>query len=338
VFQNRLGSVLDKAVRIEALADKLGEQLSVDEAVQQAAQQGAHLCKCDLVTWMVGEFPELQGEVGRAYAKKQGVADDVADVICDHYKPKGARDDIAPSEAGALVALADRIDTLVGCFAIGLSPTGGADPYGLRRACIGTLRTLLDRDLDLTLSQAFAASYEGFSSVTLDLDASALQDKLGGFFRDRLRGLLSDGLPTDVVDAALGVAADRPVDARARAKAIVALDAETRSKLGEVFKRATNIAKDAPAGEPAMGTEAAEIALYQAFESKREQLSKDVELGLYEEAFSELAWLAEPLARFFDDVLVMADDEEVKNNRLRLMRVISETCGSLAQLEVLGSV
>ncbi|HHH29450.1 MAG TPA: glycine--tRNA ligase subunit beta, partial [Polyangiaceae bacterium] len=170
VFQNRLGSVLDKAVRIEALAEQLGEQLSVSEDVQRAAQQGAHLCKCDLVTWMVGEFPELQGEVGRAYAKVQGVQDDVADVIRDHYRPKGARDETAPSEAGALVALADRIDTLVGCFAIGLSPTGGADPYGLRRACIGTLRTLLDRGLDLTLSEAFAKSFAGLSGVKLDLD------------------------------------------------------------------------------------------------------------------------------------------------------------------------
>lgn len=340
VFQNRLGSVLDKAVRIETLAEKLGEQLSVSEEAQRAAQQGAHLCKCDLVTWMVGEFPELQGEVGRAYAQKQGLPDDVADVIRDHYKPKGAKDDTAPSQAAALVALADRIDTLVGCFAIGLSPTGGADPYGLRRACIGTLRTLLDRELDLKLSDAFAASYASYSGVELDLDEAALQEKLGVFFRDRLRGLLGDGdgLPNDVVDAALGVAADRPLDAKARAEAIVALDAETRSKLGEVFKRATNIAKDAPEGEPTEGTEAAEKALYQAFFAARESLEKLTASGDYEAAFGKLAELAAPLGTYFDDVLIMADDEAVKNDRLRLMRVISETCGSLAQLEVLGSV
>ncbi len=339
VFQNRLGSVLDKTVRIEALARALGEQLAVSDEVKAAAEKGAHLCKCDLVTWMVGEFPELQGEVGRAYALKHGQPEAVADVIRDHYKPKGAKDETAPSDAAALVALADRIDTLVGCFSIGLSPTGGTDPYGLRRACIGTLRTLFDRGLDLTLSEAFACSHQAFSGVDLDLDVAALQEKLGGFFRDRLRGLLADGLPTDVVDAALGVAADRPLDAKARAEAIVALDADTRSKLGEVFKRATNIlAKDTPDGEPTEGAEPAEKALYQAFFAARESLEKLTAAGDYEAAFGKLAELAAPLSTYFDDVLIMADDVEVKNNRLRLMRVISETCGSLAKLEVLGSV
>ena len=237
------------------------------------------------------------------------------------------------------MCIRDRIDTLVGCFSIGLSPTGGTDPYGLRRACIGTLRTLFDRGLDLTLSEAFACSHQAFSGVDLDLDVAALQEKLGGFFRDRLRGLLADGLPTDVVDAALGVAADRPLDAKARAEAIVALDADTRSKLGEVFKRATNIlANDTPDGEPTEGAEPAEKALYQAFFAARESLEKLTAAGDYEAAFGKLAELAAPLSTYFDDVLIMADDVEVKNNRLRLMRVISETCGSLAKLEVLGSV
>jgi glycyl-tRNA synthetase beta chain len=262
----------------------------------------------------------------------------VAAVIAELYAPTGASDATAPSEPGALVALADRVDTLVGCFAIGLSPTGGADPYGLRRACIGTLRTLFDLQLDLQLSEAFEAAYRGYDKVELDLDLDALKDKLGGFFRDRLRGLLADGIPTDVVDAALGVAADRPLDAQARARAILAIDAETRAKVGEVFKRATNIAKEAPEGEPEKGTEAAEVALFDAFFAAKEELASLANDGDYEAAFGKLAELAAPLGTYFDDVLVMADDEAVKNNRLRLMRVISETCGSLAQLELLGSV
>jgi glycyl-tRNA synthetase beta chain len=337
VFQNRLGSVLDKAIRIEKLSAALGGLLGCDDATTKMASDGANLCKCDLVTLMVGEFPELQGEVGRAYARLQGVDAAVTDVICDHYKPKGAKDAVAPSVAGALVALADRVDTLVGCFAIGLSPTGGADPYGLRRACIGTLRTLSFHELDISLSAAFDAAYAGYEGVALDLDLAALKDKLGTFFRDRLRGLLSDGIPADVVDAALGVAADRPLDARIRATAILSLDAETRAKLGEVFKRATNIAKNAPDGEPTRGDEAAEQALYDAFFEVREDLATLTASGDYTTAFGKLAALAPLLASYFDDVLVMADDPGVRDNRLRLMRVMSETCRELARLEVLGS-
>jgi glycyl-tRNA synthetase beta chain len=335
VFQNRLGSVLDKAGRIEALAGDLANRLGIAEADATAATGGAHLCKCDLVTLMVGEFPELQGDVGRAYALKQGADAAVADVIRDHYKPKGAKDEPAPGVPAALVALADRVDTLVGCFAVGLSPTGGADPYGLRRACIGTLRTLLHHELDLTLSDAFAAAYAGLDGVELDLDQEALVAKLSGFFRDRLRGVLGDDLPNDVVDAALGVAADRPLDARARASAIAAIDAETRAKVGEVFKRATNIAKDAPDGEPTKGSEPAEIALFDAFAAVRDELTKLTTSGDYEAAFHKLAGLAAPLATYFEEVMVMAEDEAVRSNRLRLMRVISETCGSLAKLELL---
>ena len=329
VFQARLGSVLDKVERIEKLVSALGAMLAHDA---RAAVRGAALAKCDLVTWMVGEFPELQGEVGRAYALKQGVAGHVADVIRDHYQPKGAKDDVAPTEDAALVALADRLDTLVGCFAIGLSPTGGADPYGLRRACIGTLRTVLHHQLDLSLSKAFAAAYAGFSGISLDLDVAALSDKLSAFFAERLRGLLD--VPGDVIDAAQGAAADRPLDVRARAEAILALDKGTREKLGEVFKRATNIAKKAPDGTATRGDEPAEQALHDAFFAVKDELG-DAD---YMNAFGKLASLADPLAKYFDDILVMHDDAAIRDNRLRLMRDISDTCSALAHLQVLGSV
>ncbi|MCA9625986.1 MAG: glycine--tRNA ligase subunit beta, partial [Myxococcales bacterium] len=340
VFQNRLGSILDKVGRMEGLTRGLGELLAVDAAIVDQAVEGASLAKNDLVTYMVGEFPELQGEVGRAYALAQGVEAVVADVIRDHYCPKGASGPTAQALPSALVALADRCDTLVGCFAIGLSPTGGADPYGLRRACIGILRTLLDRELDLSLAPALDRAYDAFGEVSLDLSREELLDKLGTFFRDRLRGLLTtgdDGLPNDVVDAALGVAADRPLDARARARAIVSIDPETRAKVGEVFKRATNIAKDAPDGEPTAGEEAAEKALFEAFSAVRGELTRLAAAADYVAAFGKLATLAAPLGTYFEEVLVNHEDEAIRNDRLRLMRVISETCGSLAQLELLGS-
>src|SRR5262249_57391789 len=126
-----------------------------------------HLARCDLVTLMVGELPELEGEMGAAYALAQGVDPAVAAAIREHYQPRGAADATAPTDAGALVAVADRLDTLVGGFAIGLTPTGAADPYGLRRACLGVLRTLLDRGLPLRLSDAFRAAHDGYAGVTL---------------------------------------------------------------------------------------------------------------------------------------------------------------------------
>jgi glycyl-tRNA synthetase beta chain len=338
VFQKRLGTVLGKAERVERLAKELGVLLMLPEATVMAAAGGAHLCKCDLVSLMVGELPELQGEMGRAYALAQGVAPEVADVIQTHYMPKGAADATSPTDAGALVAIADRLDTLVGCFAVGLTPTGAADPYGLRRACLGVLRTVLDRGFDLKLSEAFRAAYDGYGNVKLDLQQADLVQKLGDFFADRLRGLLADKLPTDAVNASLG-AADRPLDARARATAIAGLDATTRASVGEVFKRATNIAGKAPEGDPtAPGADAhaSERALFDAFVKMREELRGLVAAGSYKDAFGKIAVLVPVLHQYFVDVMVMVDDAAVRDNRLRLMRSISESCGALAKLELLG--
>jgi glycyl-tRNA synthetase beta chain len=339
VFQKRLGTVLGKAERIERLAREIGLLLQLPEATLMAAAGGAHLAKCDLVTLMVGELPELEGEMGRAYALAQGVSPDVAGVIREHYQPKGAADATAPTDAGALVAIADRLDTLAGCFAIGLTPTGAADPYGLRRACLGVLRTVLDRGFDLRLEDAFRAAYDGYGGVKLDLGRDELVAKLGEFFSERLRGLLEAQSPADAVAACLAVAAGRPLDARARAAAIAGLDAPIRAGVGEVFKRATNIADKAPSGEPAPppgDAHATERAVHEAFLALREVLSRKTEQGDYAAAFHEVAAFAPLLSRYFVDVYVMSDDAAVRDNRLRLMRAISETCGKLARLELLG--
>ena len=338
VFQKRLGTMLAKAERVERLARELGLLRMLPEATLMAAASGAHLAKCDLVSLMVGEFPELQGEMGRAYALAQGVSPEVADVILAHYQPKGASDSVAATDAGALVAMADRLDTLVGCFAIGLSPTGAADPYGLRRACLGVLRTMLDRGFDLKLSDAFHAAYDGFK-VKLDLSREELAAKLGDFFVERLKGLLADKLPTDAVHACLPVALDRPLDARARAQAIVQLDAATRARVGEVFKRATNIASGASAGAPEpppAGAHASEVAVYEGFVGMKDRLAELTGAGKYGEAFAEVAAFAPRLHQYFLDVFVMTDDLAVRESRLRLMRAISEACAALARLDLLG--
>lgn len=342
VFQKRLGTMLMRAERIEKLARELGLLLQLPEATIMAAASGAHLCKCDLVSLMVGEFPELQGEMGCAYAKKQGVDPAVADVIAAHYMPKGAQDNTAPTDAAALVAIADRLDALVGCFAIGLSPTGAADPYGLRRAAIGILRTLLDRSFDLHLSDAIRAAYAGYAGIQLDLSEQELQSHLASFFSDRLRGILSDKLPHDAVIACLSVASDRPLDVRARALAITELDAATRQSVGEVFKRATNIAAsaadldDSPIAAPPADAHESEKTLFESFTRLKQHLSTLSSAGAYLQAFREVASFAPLLHRYFLDVFVMTDDLVLRHNRLRLMRSVAQSCASLAKLELLG--
>jgi glycyl-tRNA synthetase beta chain len=204
VFHHRLGTVREKVERIERLSTQLADMLGLDAAAKKHVARAAHLAKCDLVTLMVGEFPELQGQMGRSYALARGEAREVADAIRDHYKPVGAHDDVATDDVSAVVALADRFDTLAGCFAVGLAPTGAADPFALRRACIGALRTLLDRGYaSIAFPRAVAAAYAGLEGKKLDLTETETVAKVGEFATERLRGLLAGATSNAVADAVL---------------------------------------------------------------------------------------------------------------------------------------
>jgi glycyl-tRNA synthetase beta chain len=338
VFHKRLGSVGEKVRRISALLPALGEALGLKSSVIEDAKQAALLAKCDLVTLMVGEFPELQGDMGRSYALKQGASLEVASAIFEHYQPRGADDDTAPSEPGALLAIADRLDTLTGCFAVGLAPTGNADPLALRRAALGVLKTLLDRAWDLELPALIVKAHAGFSGTKLDLDASGTTQRLGDFFRDRLKKVLT--APQDVIDACLAAGHKNPNDVRARANALGAIDAERRALVGEVFKRAANIAKDAPSGLPKAPGEVeaephpSELALFEALSKLEGSLTTAAQD--YPAALGAIASFAPTLAKFFEDVFVMADDQTIRDNRLRLMQRVQDLCGSLANFKLLG--
>ncbi len=342
VFQKRLGTVLAKVKRVEKLVRSLGSIVGLDAATVEIAAQGARLAKCDLVSLMVGEFPELQGEMGHAYALAEGVPSEVADVIRDHYRPKGGSDETATAPAGALVALADRLDTLAGCFAIGLSPTGAADPYALRRACLGVLRTILDRGWALPLDRAFEAAYDGLEGIKLDLGKADLVKKLVEFSTERLRGLLEGQLPADAVRAALGSAWAHPGDARARADALAGLDAEARAQLGEVFKRAANIAEktegNGVVAVPPRDVHESETALVAAVGPLAARIDA---LGAgaadYAGLLRDVAATAPLMAKYFEDVFVMSEDAEVRAARLGLMRAIATKCGRIARLELLAS-
>ncbi len=253
VFHHRLGTVKEKAQRIERLAALLGDLMSLDGVRKAEVTRAARLCKCDLVTLMVGEFPELQGHMGRAYALAQGEAAEVSDAVRDHYKPVGAQDDVAPSDVSAVVALADRFDTLAGCFAVGLAPTGAADPFALRRACIGALRTLLDRGYaELSFSDLVGLAYDGLEGKKLDLSRVETVAKLEEFATERLRGLLASATSTQVADAVLAGAGEAAlrnvVTVLARAKALQAVvDAKEPwlDKAKIVSKRLAGISREA---------------------------------------------------------------------------------------------
>ncbi len=342
VFHKRLGSIGDKVRRITRLVDALGKQLSLSTETIRVATQGAALAKCDLTTLMVGELPELQGEMGHAYALKQGTAGEVARVIAEHYQPKGADDPTAESDAGALVGLADRLDTLTGCFAVGIMPTGTADPLALRRAAIGSLRTTLDKGWGLSVKAATAQAFEGFSGIKLEHSAEATQSKLLPFLEQRLRGVLMERLPQDAVDACLASSADVPHDVALRASALGALDAEVRASAGEVFKRAANIAKNAPEGEPRPPQEVdkdvhpSEAAAYDALGKLDAEVTAARETGDYGVIVHAIAQFAPTLGKYFDDVMVMADDAAVRDNRLRFMAKVQRICTSVANFNLLA--
>jgi glycyl-tRNA synthetase beta chain len=339
VFHKRLGTVGAKVRRIERLVGELGALLGLPEKTIATALEGAALAKCDLVTLMVGELPELQGEMGRAYAVLQGVAVPVADVIAEHYLPRGAEDRCAESDAGALVAIADRLDTLTGACAVSAMPTGSADPLALRRAAIGVLRTLLERSWDLSTPKAVGSAFTGFESTRFDLDASATADRLSSFLAQRLRSVLGAELASDVVDACIAAGFERPLDVARRARALSAIDPAVRALVGEVFKRATNIAKEAPDGEPVspdqVGSDVhpSERALFDAFTHLRTVLRTSGDPAVSLTAIAEFAPI---LGKFFTDVFVMVEDVKVRDNRLRLMREIQRTCGALASFNMLA--
>jgi glycyl-tRNA synthetase beta chain len=256
VFHKQLGTVREKVARIERLAGLLAERLGMTPDEQKDVKRAAHLAKADLVSLMVGEFPELQGTMGRAYALHAGESKVVADAVRDHYKPAGASDDVAQEDAGAIVGLADRLDTLVGCFAIGLSPTGTADPFALRRACIGILRTLLDRGGrygKLVTSDMLGAAYDGYEGNKLELEKMDTVSRALGFTADRLRGLVASETSNAVADAIMAghnqvahdhrSAVEYPVYTRLKARVLQAAVNEAPQSSEKGLEKARTVAK-----------------------------------------------------------------------------------------------
>lgn len=337
VFQKALGSVGDKVRRVEALAGIFAAHAGVDP---EPATLAARLSKADLETLIVGEFPELQGEMGRWYARREGLPEDVADALRDHYLPQGAKDPVAPAPLGAVVGCADRMDTLVGCFGVGLSPTGSADPFALRRAALGVIRTALEGPIDAPLARWALDAYTLYPSGLLSSGKETLP-RVAEFFRARLKALYAERHPTDLVEACLAAwdgGSVRDLDARVRAVAAFK-EQPAYASLAIGFKRAFNIARDAASDvySPDRFAEDAERALGESFAAARSRIEDAVTRRDYAEALRCLTELREPIDRFFDEVLVMSDDDALRDNRLALLSSIADTVKGIAHFNLLST-
>ena len=325
VFQKKLGSLAEKTQRVTTLAESIAVQLNANvDYVKRAAQ----LSKCDLMTDMVGEFASLQGVMGKHYAQKAGEAAEVASAIDEQYKPRGAGDDTASTTTGQILSISDKLDTLVGIFAIGQKPTGEKDPYALRRASLGILRTIIERQLDLDLKQLISESAELLKDK---VDASKVEQEVFDYIIERLRAYYLDQQVTvDVFDAVSALSPSRPLDFVKRIKAVSAFRelAEAQS-LAAANKRVGNILKKSATGtivavDKNLLSEDAEKKLYDALNVLSHVVEPMFDSGDYESALSQLSSLRDPVDAFFDSVMVMADDEAIKNNRIALLNTMNQ--------------
>ena len=337
VFQADLGSVFDKAKRVSELAGFIAERIGGDAG--RAARAGL-LSKCDLATEMVGEFPELQGIAGYYYAKHDGEADDVALALNEQYMPRGAGAELPSTLTGAAVALADKIDTLVGIFGIGMLPTGSKDPYALRRAALGVLRILIEKQLELDLNAALQAAVEQYGSR---VKADGLVAQVQDFIFDRLRARYEDeGIDVAVYQSVRAVSPTSPLDFDQRVQAVQAFrrlpEAET---LAAANKRVSNIlskAEGVVATEinTALLQESAEQALASAVEAAEQAIAPLAAQRQYQPTLERLAALREPVDAFFEQVLVNADDPAVKANRYALLARLRGLFLGVADISLLG--
>ncbi len=324
-YQARLGSELDRANRIAAIAGALASALGKDGLVPDVLE-AARLCKADLTTGMVGEFPELQGVMGSHYARLEGLKPEIADAIEDHYKPLGAAEEMPRGDLGALVGLADRLHALVGIIGVGEKATGAADPYGLRRAAIGILRILVDRGYHLSLAGAVDAALDSLRGVRLAAERAAVAGQVMDFVGKRLEALWGEQFPPDLVAAVLGAGFDDVVDARRRLEALAAAKARPDFvPLATTFKRVANIQEKAQGAgasrvEPALLRDAAERHLLGELERVEAEVARLRPSRDYAATLGAVAGLKPAVDRFFDEVLVMADEAALRQNRLGLMR------------------
>ena len=346
VFHAKLGSVGDKVRRIETLASWLAERIPGAQAAD--ARRAAHLAKADLVSGMVGEFPELQGLMGRYYAAKHGEPDAVSQAIGDHYAPQGPNDDCPKAPVSVSLALADKLDTLAGFFAIDEKPTGSKDPFALRRAALGVIRLILENDIRLPLKLAFSQALSAHNCQS-SVENESVVDGLLTFFGDRLKVHLKlSGVRHDLISAVFATGDDDLVRVLARVEALEAfLAGDDGANLLAGYRRANNIVRieqkkdglalDGNVDDVVLDADE-ERQLYNGLESADHHIGRALENENYAEAMSALAELRQPIDSFFDSVIVNADDPAIRKNRLNLLSNIHRSIATIADFSLIEDV
>jgi len=348
VFQRRLGSLHDRSMRIAQVARELAVVTGADAT---AAGRAGELSKCDLLTEMVGEFPELQGLMGGYYARHDGEADAVVEAIAEHYRPAFSGDDLPATPAGRAVALADRLDVLVGIFAIGQAPKGDRDPFALRRAALGVLRIVVEGRQDLDLRAALATALEAYRTAGAEETRAQVASTAGDdvlpavedFVLERFKAWYAGaGYGAELFEAVRARRPSRPLDFDARIRALSDFrDRPEAVPLAEANKRIRNILRKTGAGEavpdPDLYTESAERELGARVDELASVVRPLIDKRDYQGALARLAGLAEPLGRYFDDVLVMDDDPALRANRVALLERARDLFLGVADLSHLHS-
>ena len=327
IYQAELGTSFAKVQRFTKLAEYLARQIAPEKI--DDVRLAARLCKCDLVTDMVGEFPSLQGTMGEIYARLDGHPEDVCLAIADHYLPVQADSKLPGSLIGSIVGMADRMDTIVGCFAIGLEPTGTADPYALRRHALGIIRIIRAKKIGISL-QDFVSKSGSILNEAISFDREKVVDRVLDFIKDRFKNLLlSEGIPQDFIEAVLTIdfsflnRIEERIVALRRFREI----SKDFERLTVSFKRIMNIVRGFEGTDkvnPDLFEHTSEENLWKTFQSVKDNVQKEIDRGTYFDALNSIAELTGPVDEFFSDVMVMAEDVRIRENRLGMLKGLNQ--------------
>ncbi len=337
LFQAQLGSVYDKVQRIRKIAGGLADAVAPDGGIKADVERAAHLCKADLVSQVVVEFPKLQGVMGRIYAALAGEPDAVATAIEEHYRPTYSGGPLPSTVTGAALAVADKMDAICGCFSIGLAPTGASDPYALRRQGIGILQIMNAYGFSFSITELIQRSVAAYAEVSTE-PADATCSAVYGFLKGRMAHILEEsGYAKDVIASVTDIAIDPVPHVWKRVAALERLKAEPDFEpLAAAFKRVVNIIRKSDTGEgfPAVDERlfehASESGLYAAYKDVSARVEKLLADGRFDQALLDIASLKRPVDAFFDGVMVMTEDIPCRNNRLALLHRIAAIFGQFA--------
>ncbi len=339
VFQEKLGTVYDRSLRVARLAKFVAASIGENE---DHSERAALLSKCDLVSNMVGEFADLQGLMGSYYARNDGEPEQVSKAINEQYMPRFSGDSLPTSITGSILAVADKLDSIVGLFAIGQPPTGSKDPFALRRSAIGVLRILVENKIDLDLMECISISVQGFEAIDVQLDTA---ENVFEFMLERFRSwYIEEGISSNVFQSVMALRPRRPLDFSKRIQAVAHFaELDQSAALAAANKRVSNMLDKVNdtsvtvAIDESLFEESAEKVLFQELNSKELVVAPLFSSGKYTEGLDELGQLKDAVDKFFDDVLVMCEDKAVQNNRLALLQRLRSIFLQVADISYLYS-